>query len=223
MNCILCLVAAFVLPSSAVDSALQYTVTDEAWFEVEVRNLKGPGQSYTGRFTVALFGDIAPMTVMNFVALVRGYKRSGQTLHYKNAPVHRIVKDFVIQTGDITTGDGTGGTSIYGEKFNDEEFKISHRAPGVISMANRGRDTNGSQFFITMVKARWMDGKHVAFGKVIRGYDVLRVLNELPTDSQSAWPLTKVKINDCGINSIPAKYDLNEKQIEATDDIDLGA
>lgn len=220
-NTFLAVVALLLVP--VVDSALNYTVTDEAWFEVDVRNLKGPGQSYKGRFTIALFGDVAPMTVMNFIALARGYKRSGQTLHYKNAPVHRIVKDFVIQMGDITTGDGTGGTSIYGEKFNDEEFTVSHRAPGIVSMANRGKDTNGSQFFITMVKARWMDGKHVAFGKVISGYDVLRLLNELPTDPRNAWPMTKVKIVDCGLNPLQTKYELTEKQIDATDDINLSA
>lgn len=215
----LCL-AAFVLGSLlTVGSCGNYTVTDEAWFEVEIKDFEGSGLHYKDRFTIALFGESAPMTVMNFAAIVRGYKRGKQILHYKNSPIHRIVKDFVIQMGDITVGDGTGGTSIFGDKFNDEEFVLSHRAPGVVSMANRGKDTNGSQFFITMVKARWMDGKHVVFGKVIKGYDVLQIINDLDTDPDSAWPKKKVRIADCGLNEMPKKYDLTDKQVEAGEDL----
>lgn len=147
----------------------KYTITDEAWFDVEVKDMDGPGQDYRGRFVIGLFGDTAPMTAMNFVAITRGYKRGRETLHYKNTPIHRIVPDFVIQMGDITVGDGTGGKSIFGERFNDEEFVLSHRSPGWVAMANHGKDTNGSQFYILLTKARWLDKKHVVFGKVIRG------------------------------------------------------
>lgn len=215
----LCLLA-FVLGSlMTVGSCGNYTVTDEAWFEVEIKDFEGQGLHYKGIFTLALFGESAPMTVMNFAAIVRGYKRGKQVLHYKNSPIHRVVKDFVIQMGDITVGDGTGGTSIFGDKFNDEEFVLSHRAPGMVSMANRGKDTNGSQFFITMVKARWMDGKHVVFGKVIKGYDVLQIINDLDTDVDSAWPRKKVRIADCGLNDMEKKYDLTDKQVEAGEEI----
>ncbi|ESO00742.1 hypothetical protein HELRODRAFT_186309 [Helobdella robusta] len=173
------------------------------------------------QFEIALFGDDAPMTVMNFVNIVRGYKRGKSLLHYKKTPIHRVVKDFVIQMGDVTTGDGTGGASIYGEKFNDENFVVSHRAPGMVSMANKGKDTNGSQFFITMVKARWMDGKHVVFGKVIKGFDTVRKINEVETLEDSSWPLKKIKIVDCGLNPIKSKYIMTEEQVDSTEDLDV--
>lgn len=195
------------------------TVTEEAWFEVEIRDFDGPGMHYRGRFTVGLFGEAAPMTVMNFAAIVRGYKRGRETLHYKGTPIHRIVKDFVIQMGDITVGDGSGGTSIFGEKFNDEDFVLSHSVPGMVSMANKGKDTNGSQFFITMVKARWMDGKHVVFGKIIRGFsDVVDIVNNVETEQDTGVPKKRVRIVDCGLNDID-KYDLKLDQMNATDDL----
>jgi len=195
-----------------------YTVTDHVWFEVHVADIDGQGNEYTGRFTIALFGETAPMTVMNFVSLARGYKKGKEFLHYKNSPVHRIVPDFVIQMGDITIGDGTGGKSIFGAKFNDEDFTLSHRAPGWVSMANHGRDTNGSQFFIMLTRARWLDGKHVVFGKVIRGYDVIKTVGEVPSDPATALPKTKVTITDCGVINLEKKYDIEESYLDSTDD-----
>jgi len=194
-----------------------YTVTDEAWFEVEIKDFDGPGQDYRGRFTVALFGETAPMTVMNFVALARGYNRGKEKLHYKNTPIHRIVPDFVVQMGDVVNGDGTGSRSIYGERFNDEAFTLSHRSPGWVSMANHGTDTNGSQFFVLLNKARWLDGKHVVFGKVIRGMNTVNALGEVPTDPNTAVPKKRVRIVDSGVNDI-SKYDLPESQYDATED-----
>jgi len=196
-----------------------YTVTDEVFFEVEVKNIDGAGNDFTGRFTVALFGETAPMTVMNFVSLARGYKKGKDFLHYKNTPLHRIVPDFVLQMGDITIGDGTGGQSIFGAKFNDEEFLLSHRSPGWVSMANQGRDTNGSQFFIMLSRARWLDGKHVVFGKVIKGYDVIRTLGEVPSDPSTALPKTKVTITDCGVVPLERKYNLGEKFLDSLEDV----
>jgi len=196
-----------------------HTVTDEAWFDIEIKDLDGPGEDYRGRFVVALFGDVAPVTVMNFRTLVKGYKHRHEKLHYKNTPIHRIVKDFIIQMGDITVGDGTGGKSIYGPKFNDEPFVLSHRAPGWVAMANHGRDTNGSQFYILLGKARWLDGKHVVFGKVIRGYDVVKTIGEVESSMETATPKKRILIVDCGLNKLEKKYDLKEGELDSIEDL----
>ena len=195
------------------------TVTEEAWFDVEIKDLDGPGEDYRGRFTIALFGDAAPMTTLNFASIARGYKRSGEKLWYKNTIIHRIVPDFVIQMGDITRGDGTGGKSIYGEKFNDEDFILSHRSAGWVAMANHGKDTNGSQFYILLTKARWLDRKHVVFGKVVRGFDVLEVIGNVPINPDTAYPKKKVTIIDCGVNSLEKKYVLTKDQLDSTEDL----
>lgn len=196
-----------------------YTVTEEAWFEVEVKDLDGPGLDYKGRFTLALFGDTAPMTVLNFASIVKGYTRGKDTLTYKDSPIHRIVPDFVVQMGDITVGDGTGGRSIFGERFNDEVFVLSHRSPGWVAMANHGKDTNGSQFYILLNKARWLDGKHVVFAKVIKGMETIKILGEVPSDSNTAVPKKKVKVIDCGLNTLEEKYDLTEGQLDSEEDL----
>lgn len=205
----------------AAVNAGKYTVTDEVWFEVEVKDMDGPGQDFRGRFTVAVFGETAPMTTMNFVALARGYtsnSKTGSKLHYKNSPIHRVVPDFVIQMGDVVNGDGTGGRSIYGERFNDEAFILSHRSAGWVSMANHGTDTNGSQFFIMLSKARWLDGKHVVFGKVIKGMNVVNTVGEVPSDPNTAVPKKRIRIVDCGVNEV-AKYDLTEGQLDSNEDL----
>lgn len=181
--------------------------------------MDGPGQDYRGRFVVALFGDTAPMTVMNFVSITRGYKRGKEEFTYKDTPVHRIVPDFVVQMGDITVGDGTGGKSIFGERFNDEDFILSHRSPGWVAMANHGPDTNGSQFYVLLTKARWLDTKHVVFGKVITGMDVVRTLGDVPSDANSAVPKKRVRIIDCGLNELDRKYDITEDQLDITEDL----
>ncbi|KAL3865701.1 hypothetical protein ACJMK2_043063 [Sinanodonta woodiana] len=196
-----------------------FTVTEEAWFDFEIKDLDGPGEDYRGRVVVALFGDTTPMTVMNFAAITKGFKRGREKLSYKNSKVHRVVPDFIIQMGDITVGDGTGGKSIYGDKFVDENYILSHRATGMVSMANHGKDTNGSQFFILLNKARWLDGKHVVFGKVIRGYDVLHAIGDVPTDPNTAVPKKTVRVIDCGLEGISKKYDLTEAQVDSDHDI----
>jgi len=208
--------------SDHVVRAGNFSVTHEAWFDVEVRDMDGPGEDFRGRFTVALFGETVPMTVLNFVSLVNGHKIKKQTVSYKGTFIHRIVKDFVVQMGDVVRGDGTGSVSIYGERFNDENFILSHRSPGWVAMANHGADTNGSQFYILLTKARWMDGKHVVFGKVIRGMDAINSLGELETDKH-AVPKKKVKIVDCGVKQLKTPWEMAVKQMDSEQDLPITA
>ena len=138
-----------------------------------------------------LYDDIVPKTTTNFRELARNGK-------YNNCPFHRIIKDFMIQGGDFANGDGTGGESIYGPKFKDENFNIKHDKPGLLSMANSGPDTNGSQFFITTKETPHLDGKHVVFGEVKDGLDVLKEIEELETDDNDR-PKTDCFIIRCGL------------------------
>ena len=216
----LSLTALFTVLATGYCMGSNYTVTHEVWFDVEVKDMDGPGEDYRGRFTVACFGDTAPMTVLNFVSIARGHKQKhGKPLHYKNTPIHRIVTDFVIQMGDVTVGDGTGGKSIFGERFNDEEFILSHRYAGWVAMANHGPDTNGSQFFILLTKSRWLDGKHVVFAKVIRGFDVIETLATVEANDKTGVPKKKTRIVDCGVTDLEKKYELTEEQLDTTDDL----
>jgi len=204
---------------AAVYCKSNYTVTEEVWFDIEIKDMDGPGEDYKGRFEIALFGDTAPISVYNFKSIAKGYKHRHSKLTYKNSYIHRIVPDFIIQMGDITVGDGTGGTSVYGPKFNDEAFTLSHRGPGWVAMANHGPDTNGSQFYILLQKSRWLDGRHVVFGKVIRGYDVVKTIGEVPVHTDTALPKKQVKIVDCGLNKIEKPYELKESELDSTEDL----
>lgn len=163
------------------------------------------GEAEPKRVVFELFKNKVPLTAENFRCLCTGEKSTEKTkLHYKGNTFHRLIPKFMIQGGDIENNNGTGGCSIYGKKFNDEKVWLPHSTEGLLSMANSGVNTNGSQFFITYGKAEWLNGKHTIFGRVIQGFEHVKEIEEIKTGA-SDKPLTKVTIVDCGevIEDIP--------------------
>lgn len=199
------LIVIIELNSSKAEKA---RLTKKVVFDISI------GDKPAGSIGIGLFGDIVPKTVENFVQLASGVDGYG----YKGSKFHRIIEDFMVQGGDVVSKDGTGSKSIYGELFDDENFQLKHYGSGWVSMANRGPNTNGCQFFITLRECPWLDGFHVVFGKVVEGMPLVRKIEEVDTSSVD-MPLEDIVITDSRVEDI-TPYDTELEGVDNPDDFD---
>jgi len=191
--------AIFCLALLSVCSAEDLKVTKTAWFDVT------HGGRTLGRIVFGLFGGIVPKTVDNFYKIATNPPEGVKG--YTGSPFHRVIKDFMVQGGDTTTGDGMGGRSIYGETFADENFDVKMNGPGWLCMANAGKDTNKSQFFITTADTPWLNGKHVCFGKVTEGMGIVDQMQNV--DNDNSKPKEKLEVSNAGGQDADFTVDTN--------------
>jgi cyclophilin family peptidyl-prolyl cis-trans isomerase len=178
------------------DAEKIYNTSLYPFFDIKI------GNEDAGRVHFELFDEIVPRTCMNFRTLCMKSVSGKGDADYKGVPFHRIIKNFMIQCGDTTNGDGTGGMSIYGRNFEDENFELTHNQEGLLSMANAGPNTNGSQFFITTkAPLKHLDGKHVVFGMVTKGYEIIKRIEKLQTNGDDS-PTIPVYVSNCGLEEL---------------------